>query len=184
MFRSLLVLAAGGVAVAAPVPKVDPGPAPKASAAFVLGTAVLDPTAATPRLKFTAPNPLAAAGALGLAEDDPLVRPRATERTSNITLTRVKVTTADGTELTGDDLSKRFGTPTAVVRSTVAFDPEWKKLFADDMLFLEPSGQAAVPGRNPFAPGVVNPLPAVRPGGRIVPRVPPVEPDPPPVEKK
>ena len=188
MLRSFLtaaVVGAGVAAVAAPVPKGPPPPSPQASASFTLGTAVLDNAAkAGPRIKLEY-------AADGVASTLPVVKPgvgggAVGVRRQFITLAAVKVTTADGKELTGDDLTKKLSQPVAAVRSTAAFDAEWKKLFADDVLFIEPNPQPAPGGGavNPVLPGgVIRPLP----GGRIVrpvirPGVLPVEE--PPVEKK
>lgn len=180
MLRALLLAACvGGFAVAAPVPKAASAPTPKTPATLTLGTATLDGTRV--KITYDAPPPAV----------DPLssVPPRVgrpTLRTTSVLLTSIKVTTAEGKELTGDDLAKKLGESPAVARSTTVIDPEWKKLFADDILFIEPNGKAANPfgpvgpGANPLNPGgVIRPLP-IRPAiGR---GVPPVEE--PPVEKK
>jgi hypothetical protein len=184
MLRALLLTAAvGGLAVAAPVPKAPPPPAPKASANLTLGTASLNGQLI--QIVYEGP-PAAVVGNPGAA-----VRPLV--RRVSVNLATVKVTTADGTELTGDDLTKKLADSPAVARSTVAIDPEWKKLFADDVLFIEPNGKpgvgfgppgggAVAPGGNPFNPGggaVIRPG-VIRPALPVVP--PPVEV--PPVEKK
>ena len=135
------------------------------------------------RITYSAP-------AVGAAANLPAVRPGVAMpgvRSTSVLLTSIKVTTTDGKELTGDDLTKKLGESPAVARSTTVIDPEWKKLFADDILFIEPNGNAAGgfapagPGVNPLNPGgVIRPLP-IRPAiGRAV--LPPVEE--PPVEKK
>jgi len=167
MFRAfVLAVSVGGLAVAAPVPKAPPAPSPKTPATLLLGTAVVD----GPRLRisYDAP-PLASAAVRGPGPG------RATTRTALVTLEAVKVTTADGTELTGDDLTKRLAESPAVARSTTALDPEWKKLFAADVLFIEPNGKnAGVNPANPIAPvapGAIRPLPIRR--GVVV--EPPVE---------
>lgn len=172
MFRALLLTAGvASAAVAAPVPKATPAPTPKTPANLTLGTATLDGT----RVKITYDAPPAAIDPLSSAP--PRVG-RPLTRTTSVLLASVKVTKADGTELTGDDLTKRLGESPAVARSVTAIDPEWKKLFADDVLFIEPNGKAA----NPFAPGgpggaVIRPLPVRR--GAVLPPV-----EEPPVEKK
>lgn len=179
MLRVLTAAAlAGGVAVAAPVPKAPPVPSPKSQAAFVLGTAaVLDQKGNGPVLKFSYEIQPAASSV------DPAIggRPRPPRvSTVQYTLEGVKVTTADGKELTGDDLTKKLSEPVAAVRSATAFDAEWRKLFADDVVFVElvrPVGGGVI-GPNPGG-GVVRPLP-IRPGIRPV--LPPVEEL--PVEKK
>ncbi len=178
MLRLLLAATlAGSVAVAAPVPKAPPGPDPKASANFTLGTGVIadNPRTGVKALRFTYEMP-------GLVASDPLIggvgRPPR-PLTTSLQLTAIKVTTADGKELTGEDLEKKLAEAVPMVRSTVAFDAEWKKLFADDVLFLE-SVRPAVGGG-----GVINPLP----GGGVVRPLPglirplPALPVDPPVEK-
>lgn len=188
MLRALIVAGlVGGVAVAAPVPKAPPTPSPKSPAAFLLGTAVvLDQKGRGPVLRFSYTRESVASSV------DPAVgvpaRPPRPVNTSYM-LDGVKVTTADGKELTGDDLTKKLAEPVAAVRSATAFDAEWRKLFADDVLFVElvrPDGGGVVRpvpggGANPFNPGggVVRPLP-------IRPPLPPIEelPVEKPVEKK
>jgi hypothetical protein len=131
------------------------------------------------KFSYEIPSPLA-------SSVDPAIggRPRP-PRVSNLTyqLDGVKVTTGDGKELTGDDLTKKLAEPVAAVRSATPFDAEWRKLFADDVLFVElvrPLGGGVI---NPPGGGVVRPLP-IRPG--IRPALPPVEelPVEKPVEKK
>jgi hypothetical protein len=155
MFRLLTLVAVGGVATAAPVPKIAPPPAPKTNATLTLGTATLN--GQTLRISYEAPGvapPVPGAGV-------PAVRPLGV-RGMNVSLSTVRVTTTDGTELTGDDLAKRLEENPAVVRSVAPLDPEWKKLFAD-VLFVEPNGKAA----NPFGGAA---------GGAVVlPAIPPVE---------
>lgn len=186
MFRVLMAAGlAGAVAVAAPVPKAPPVPAPKSQASFVLGTAsVADQKGGGTVLKFSYEIQPSVASSV-----DPAIggRPRPPRlSTVQYTLEGVKVTTADGKELTGDDLTKKLAEPVAAVRSTTAFDPEWRKLFADDVLFVElvrPAGGGVI-GPNPGG-GVIRPLP-IRPGV-IRPALPPVEEKPveeKPVEKK
>lgn len=156
MFRAfVLAVGVGGLAVAAPVPKTPPAPAPKTPANFILGTAVVeDSPGAGKMLKFSYPRPAVASSVnLPPAAQRPL--------TTSMRLAEVKATTADGKELTGDDLEKALSSSVPAVRSTVAFDPEWKKLFADDVVFIEtvrlnpvaPGGAIA-----PVAPGVIRPL--------------------------
>jgi hypothetical protein len=174
MFRALLLTAGvASVAVAAPVPKATPAPAPKTPANLTLGTATLDGT----RVKIAYEMP---PGAIDPLSSAPPRVGRPTLRTTSVLLASVKVTTADGKELTGDDLTKKLGESPAVARSTTALDPEWKKLFADDILFIEPNGKAAVGGLAPAAPGggaIIRPLPIRR--GAVLPPV-----EEPPVEKK
>ena len=170
MLRALsLVAAVGGLAVAAPVPKAPPPPAPKTSANLTLGTATLNGQLI--RITYDAP-PLAVV-------NPAVVRPPT--RTMSVSLAMVKVTTADGTELTGDDLTKKLADGPAVARSTVALDPEWRKLFADDVLFIEPSGKPAAPGAVLPGGGAVIRPGVIRPA---LPVVPPVEKLPVKEEKK
>ena len=166
MIRALFVAASvGGLAVAAPVPKTAPAPAPQTPANLTLGTAALNN--GMMRITYTAP-PFASAARVNL--------PR--QLTTSVQLESVKVTTADGKELTGDDLAKKLAESSAVARSTTAIDPEWKKFFADDVLFVEPSGKPAVGvGVGVGGGAVIRPLP-IRPA---LPRLPIEEP---PVEKK
>lgn len=169
-FLSAAVVGVGGLAVAAPVPKTAPAPAPQSSASFLLGTAVLAdaPGGGGSVLKFSYENQsVAAANAGGRG---PVARP------VNLTyqFSSVKVTTADGKELTGDDLTKALASAVPAVRSATAFDAEWRKLFADDVLFVELVRNVAAPGLGGAAGGaVVRPLPLVRPALPVVP--PPVE---------
>lgn len=167
MLRTLIVaVLAGGVAAAAPVPKTPPAPSPKAGATFLLGTAVVVDGKALQFSYTLQTSPVST----GIAPRPP--RPV----TSNYQLDAVKVTTADGKELDGDDLAKRLSEPVAAVRCSGAFDAEWRKLFADDVLFVEliavrPGGGVI----NPPGGGVVRPLP-VRPlPVEEVPEVKPVE---------
>lgn len=170
MFRAfVLAVSVGGLAVAAPVPKTPPAPAPKTPANFILGTAVVeDSPGAGKMLKFSYPRPAIASSVnLPPAALKPL--------TTSMQLAAVKVTTADGKELTGDDLEKALSGVVPAVRSTVAFDPEWKKLFADDVVFIEtvrvgvnpvaPGGAIA-----PVVPGVIRPL-VIRRGAIVEPPV-------------
>lgn len=179
MLRSLLVaVLAGGVAAAAPVPKSPPVPSPKTQASFLLGTAtVVDGKA----LQFSYTLPATPVSAVNPASGIGPRPPRPV--TSSYQLESVKVTTADGKELTGDDLTKRLSEPVAAVRCSGEFDAEWRKLFAEDVLFVElntvrPGGGVI----NPLGGGVVRPLP----GTRLLRPVTPVEevPEVKPVEKK
>ncbi len=174
MLRALsLVAAVGGLAVAAPVPKAPPPPAPKTSANLTLGTGTLNGQLI--QITYPAPPVLLANPGANAAVNRPATR------TMSVQLAAVKVTTADGTELTGDDLKKKLAEMPAVARSTVALDPEWRKLFADDMLFIEPSGKPAAPGAVLPGGGAVIRPGVIRPA---LPVVPPVEKLPVKEEKK
>lgn len=180
MFRALFLAAAtAGVAIAAPVPKAAPAPSPKESATFMLGTATSD--GQTVKFSYVATTTTVFNG---IGARAPIVRPA--ERTTNYQLARVKVTTADGKELTGDDLTKVLANPTAAVRSTTPFDAEWRKLFADDVVFIEMvrAGGNAVGRPVIGGGGVIRPLP-IRPALPVRPArpvQPPAEEEP-PVEK-
>lgn len=56
---------------------------------------------------------------------------------SQIQLKNATVTTADGKQLTGDELAKKLAEPVMMVRLPRRADPEWRKLFSDDVFFLE-----------------------------------------------
>ena len=78
-------------------------------------------------------------------------------------LTGLKASTADGKEISGDDLEKKLADPTAVVQVQPGFDPEWKKLFADDVIFLE-AGRNVLPGVGGPG-GALRPIAPALPGG-------------------
>lgn len=49
------------------------------------------------------------------------------------------VTDSGGKELKGDELAKRLAEPVMAVNVYNGFDPEWRKLFPDDMIYLVPN---------------------------------------------
>ncbi len=132
-----LLLAA--LATAAPVPKVPPPPNPKDSAYVELGFAVFTPA------ERKRPGPLCLdflcyRPAVTLESSGP--RP-AGYWSSEVRLIDVTVTKADGTELTEEEMGKLFTEKVPVVRSGNRLDPKWKKLFAKDLLFIEPHEKPA-----------------------------------------
>lgn len=195
MLRRCLAFAAflgGAVAAAAPVPKSPPPPAPKTNATFQLGIAKTNGEMI--QLTYSMDQSIATTVAVEKVIDGKNVtvtevqyQTRTVPVTMNLSAKAVKATTADGKELDSEDLSKALANGAAVVRTYTAFDPEWKKLFTDDVIFLDTTVRAnAIGGAGGFVrPAVIRPLPAPLP---VAPALPPViekfEPAPVPVEKK
>jgi hypothetical protein len=190
MTRALLVALFAAVvpvvAVAAPVPKGPPPPNPKTSAAFDLTTGKVvgqvlqvQTTVTTYQVQMVAKNVVV--NGQNVVVNEAVTVPVQQPVTRSLPLQGYKATTADGKELDAEALEKKLGDGGPVVQSAVTVDPEWRKVFADDVVFLEPHGA----GGNVIRGGVM-PAPAVvRPAIRVVPAaVPPVAPPPPPVVEK
>jgi hypothetical protein len=179
-FLFTVLFASSTVAVAAPVPKAPPPPNPKSPALLSLATAKvngqhLQITDAVQMTTYV--QTVKMVNGQQVVEATPTIQVRT--QTYQMALTSTKATTADGKELDADALTKKLGDGGAVVRCLQTIDPEWRKLFADDVIFLEPHPTVTAIGRGPIAlpavqvaPAVIRPLPA-----------PPVAP-PPPVEEK
>jgi hypothetical protein len=203
MTRRLFATAAAalsvGVAVAAPVPKAPPAPAPKASATLTLATAKMNGqfiqiTSSVTVMETAMQQEVVVQDGQQVTIAKPVIRSRQVQQTYQMTVQGTKATTADGKELSDDDLAKKLGDGAAVVQAPANLDPEWKKLFANDVIFLEPKAVAR-PGGVGFgggigvAPGgpVVMPAPALVPIQAVPVQAVPVEiapPPPLPVEKK
>jgi hypothetical protein len=190
MFRRTVVAVAvlTAAALAAPVPKGPTPPAPKSGATVTLATAKLNGEMiqvsqyASVMEVVMVPEVVQQGGEKVTVYRQQFVT-KQVPVTTQMTLKGTKVTTADGKELEGDDLAKKFGDGAAVVQVPPGFDPEWRKLFADDVLFLEPSGVRGGFGGVPAVlPAVPPPAIAPLPAPAVVPAI-PVAP-PPPVEKK
>jgi hypothetical protein len=183
MFRRSLAVAAliVGVASAAPVPKAPPPPSPKSGATIQLATAKVNGEAIQISQQVSlmevvmVPEVVQQNGQQVTVYKQQVVQ-RQMPQTVQMPLKGTKASTADGKEIAEDDLAKKLGDGAAVVQVPPGFDPEWKKVFADDVIFLE-ANPAALPGGGRLAP---LPAPAF-PGGGPVP-VPAVAP--PAIEKK
>jgi hypothetical protein len=177
MLSAAAVLAVGALAAAAPVPKLPAQPAPKAAASATLCVAksvgggqievqsVQQVTRAVPFVETIEQNgqQVNITRMNYVTESVPV--------TTRMNLTTSKITAADGKDVSADDAAKRLGDGGAVVQVQGAFDPEWRKLFADDVLFLETP--------------VAQPRPAAMPAVRLGAALPAVAPPPPPrIEKK
>jgi hypothetical protein len=181
MLAALVAAGATFPLTAAPVPKAPPPPAPKAGATFTLSVAKsaggglleLSTTAAVSKAITVNTNEVVNGQQVQVTrtqyvtENVPVAR--------RITLTGTKATTADGKELDEDALAKRLGDGGAVVQVPAGFDPEWRKLFTDDVVFLETKAAAGV-----APPMMAAPARLIRPA--LIP--PPALPPPPPVEKR
>lgn len=152
-----------GIAAAAPVPKAAPAPAPKAGATLQLATAKMSGEVIQMTLLY---DSMVSKVVVQNGRQVVVTETVKTPVTQQIVLKGTKATTADGKEISEEDLAKKLADPTAVVQVPAGFDPEWKKLFADDVIFLEPARNAGI-GR----PGVI-----IRPGGPAVLPVIPVNP--------
>ena len=145
MTRYLLTAAAllaGFAATAAPVPKLPPPPAPKASANLTLGvgkvageTVEVNNTVTTYQTQFVARNQVV--NGQNVVIQEAVATPIQQSVTYRYAMAGTKATTADGKELDADALAKKLGDGGAVVIASGALDPEWRKLFADDVVFLE-----------------------------------------------
>lgn len=186
MTRTLLAaavaVAVAAAATAAPVPKTPPAPAPKAGASVQLASAKLngeviqitltyDQTVSVPVTETVEQN------GQQVTVTKLVQQTKQVSYMNQMPLKGTKATTADGKEVSEEDLAKKLADTTAVVQVPTGFDPEWKKLFADDVIFLEPAKNVGVIGRP--GGGIVRPVPLpVNPGGVAPAPVPPA-----PIEK-
>ena len=171
MFLSCLTLAAilgSAAAFAAPVPKSPPPPAPKTNASLQLGTAKMNGEMI--QFSYTVDQTVAMTVSRLEAIKGENITVTAVEYQTktvpvsmNLNAKAIKATTADGKELSEEDLAKKLTDGAAVVRVYTAFDPEWKRLFADDVIFLDATANVRPGGV--IRPGVVRPLPAPLPPG-------------------
>ncbi len=190
LFAAFAAVLSVGVAVAAPVPKVPPPPSPKASATVTLATAkvngqFLQITGSVTIMETVMQQEVTIRNGQQVIVAVPVTLSRHVLQTYQMVLKGTKATTADGKEISEEDLAKKLGDGGAVVQVNGALDPEWKKVFADDIIFLESNNVGVKPGFG-IAPGggaVIRPLP-IRP--IIRPALPPIEelPVEKPVEKK
>lgn len=177
MTRAILstaaALAAGVLATAAPVPKLPPPPAPKTAATVNLCVAkVVDGG----QLEVSSTQTVQKAITVSVEVErngQKVTEQRVEYVTESVPVTyrmviaNTRCTTADGKEVAADDLAKRLGDGGPVVQVYQAMDPEWKKLFADDVIFLDQSvalPRAGVVGR----PAMIRPLPAVAPPPPVI----------------
>lgn len=181
-------LLCAGVAAAAPVPKAPPAPAPKASASLTLATAkvsgqMIQVTSSVTLMEAVVQPEVVNQNGQAVTINKVVTRARQIPQTYQMPLQGIKATTADGKEVGEDELAKKLGDGGPVVQAPANMDPEWKKLFADDVIFLEPPVMSG-PGRFPGGgPAILPALPALPPGQvEIVPLPPP--PVLVPVEKK
>jgi hypothetical protein len=161
-----------GMAVAAPVPKTAPPPAPKTGATVQLSTAKVSGemivlTATTTQMVAVPVAETIVQNGQQVTITKYVTETRHVPVTMQMMLKGTKASTADGTEIGEDDLAKKLGDGAAVVQVPMGFDPEWRKLFADDVVFLE--------AKNNLPPG------AVMPGGLLAQPLP--APLPPRIEK-
>ena len=207
MFRRSVV-AVGlltAAALAAPVPKGPPPPAPKSGTTVTLATAKLNGETIQVSQSVSVTEVVMVPEVVQQGGEQVTIYKqqfamRQVPVTTQMMVKGTKVTTADGKEVAADDLAKKFGDGAAVVTVQPGFDPEWRKLFADDVLFLEPTN-ARGGGFGPGFPGggpVILPVapPPPPPGGVPPPAIAPLPaqavplpavvppPPPPPVEKK
>ena len=194
LFATVAAVLSVGVAVAAPVPKAPPQPTPKAAATVTLATAkvngqFLQITSSVTVMETVIQQEVVEQGGKQVTIAKAVVQPRQVQQIYQMTLQGTKATTADGKEIAEEDLVKKLGDGAAVVQVNGTLDPEWKKLFADDVIFLEPNRGGVKPGFGGGI-GVVPGGPAILPAQppiqvEILPVAPPPPPPPPlPVEKK
>ena len=195
LFATPLAALSVGVAVAAPVPKAPPAPAPKTSATLTLATAKMNGQFIQITRTVDVPVSVVVQEVIEQNGQKVTVNKKVTQmrqqQTYQMTVQGTMASTADGKEISDDDLTKKLSDGAAIVQAPANLDPEWKKLFADDVIFLEPKAVAR-PGGVGIGGGivVVPGGPAVLPGQppvqvQILPVAPPPPPPPPlPVEKK
>ncbi len=181
MLRRLLLSAAfigGAAACAAPVPKSPPPPAPKTNATFQLGVAktngeLIQLTYSTEQTTATTVLVEKVIDGKNVTATQLEYQTRTVPVTMNLNAKSIKATTAGGKELDSEDLSKALANGAAVVRTYTAFDPEWKKLFADDVIFLDTTVKAIGVGGagGVIRPAVIRPLPAPLPAAPVLPPV-------------
>lgn len=181
LFATAVAALSVGVATAAPVPKAPPPPTPKGGATVQLATAkvngdLIQVTQSVSITQYIAVQEVVVQNGQNVTITKAIPQTQQVQQTYAMSLKGTKASTTDGKEIAEDDLAKKLGDGAAVVQVPAGFDPEWKKLFADDVIFLEPNA-AVLPG------GRLAPLPApvpVAPPGALVP-VPAVAPA---IEKK
>lgn len=171
MTRTLLAAAVAtavaAAATAAPVPKTPPAPAPKAGGSLQLATAkmngeLIQITQMYDQTVYTQVTETVEQNGQQVTVTKMVPQTKQVAQTYQMTLKGTKATTADGKEVSEEDLAKKLADTAAVVQVPAGFDPEWKKLFADDVIFLEQSNR--VIGRP--GGGVIRPVPLpVNPGG-------------------
>lgn len=176
MTRVLIAAAlAAGVATAAPVPKTAPAPSPKAGATAQLGTAqisgeMIQITQTVDVTSYTAVQVVKQVNGQPVVINKAEPQTRQVTRTMRMPLQGAKATTADNKELSQEELAKRLADPTAVVQVPADFDPEWKKLFADDVIFLQTTGASTGGfGGAVGRPRVILPALPIAPGGGVAP---------------
>jgi hypothetical protein len=169
MLRTLTaVLLGAGVAAAAPVPKAPPPPAPKAGTTLQLSTAKMSGeniqiTQMYDQVTYVSVQETIEQNGQQVVVTRAVPQVRQVAQTYQMALKGVKASTADGKEISEEDLAKKLADTTAVVQVPANFDPEWKKLFTDDVIFLQPGNAGVVrPGVIRGGPAI---LPAVPPGG-------------------
>lgn len=163
LFATAVAALSLGVAVAAPVPKTPPPPAPKASATAQLSTAKMNGeyiqiTQSVTVTEYISVNEVIEQNGQNVTITKAVPRQRQVESTYQMTVKGTKASTAGGKEISEEDLPKKLGEGVSVVQVPAGFDPEWKKLFADDVIFLEPIGNG--PGGRAVMPAL--------PGGVVV----------------
>ncbi|MFY7951181.1 MAG: hypothetical protein ACOVT5_01620 [Armatimonadaceae bacterium] len=186
MIRCLTALAlTAALATAAPVPKAPPAPAPKTSASLTLATAkvsgqMIQVTQTVSTITYVVVPLVRVVNGQNVTVMTQEPKMQQVTQTYQMALKGIKASTADGKEVGEDDLAKKLGDGGPVVQVPANMDPEWKKLFADDVIFLEPPVMSG-PGRFPNGGQAI--LPALPPGQvEIIPLPPP--PVLVPVEKK
>ena len=133
--------------LAAPLPKLPPPPSPKTTAEAILGTLRLDANGYMSFVYIGSQNKAVIAQELvtAIVDGKPVVT------TVNITKIIVepaeikmlvhpkaaRATDVKGEVVSEDDLKTRLAKDITVVRLSMPLDPEWRKFFADDVLFLE-----------------------------------------------
>ncbi len=143
VYRVLIAtsLAVGG-AVAAPVPKGPPPPNPKTgvmldmAVAKSLGDGMLEVRGFRVITEYVPVTETLTVGGHRVQStrlDSKIKQERMTYR---VRAEWLKATTVDGKELDADVLAKKLGDGGPVVRAETGYDPEWRKVFADDVVFL------------------------------------------------
>ena len=134
----------GSSAVAAPVPKTSP-PNPKSAAAATLVVLKGEPgplAVSMPNIVYVTKTGTRTVEVDGRqqAVQYTYQEPVTVMTTIAVDTSKGKVTTADGKELSADDLRAKLkaGMPAVLLPAGQAFDPEWRKLFADGVVFVEP----------------------------------------------
>lgn len=196
LFATAVAALSVGVAVAAPVPKAIPAPSPKTSATLTLATAKMNGqfiqvTRTVDVTEYRAVQEVVEQNGQQVTITKTVPTIRQVAQTYQMTVQGTKASTPDGKEISDDDLAKKLSDGAAVVQAPANLDPEWKKLFADDVIFLEPKavarpGGVGIGGGIGVVPGGPAILPAQPPVQvEILPVAPPPPPPPPlPVEKK